>query len=135
MTQEELNRRRMEANRKNSKNYNKNKKIREQSLMDEYARKKEMIQTMNDCNSATDVKILECYSCMRDYMHIPELEMYISENSYRARKDDVDKYSEDLRRSDRELRKLYQVGTLIGRGASHQMIHFRTCANERCRTR
>lgn len=112
MTGEQLEKRRREANKKNSKNYNKNKKAKEQELMRELEETNVSNSRKKESNSSTRKMLHECYTFTGSVIRISDEEVmrtFISKNAFEEQLRAIDSKANRMKYTDDNLRKLQQA--------------------------
>ncbi|EFO86692.1 hypothetical protein CRE_04787 [Caenorhabditis remanei] len=112
MTDEELEKRRKEANKKNSKNYNKNKKSKEISLNQEYEEKKACLKRMKDEDKEMKNLLLECYTYTGTVVRVSEedgIPTLMDEETFINGIKSIDSEFLKIKSQDANFRKLAEV--------------------------
>lgn len=112
MTDEQLEKRRKEANKKNSKTYNKNKKSKELNLHQEYEQKKVHLKQMKDEDKEMKNFLLECYTYTGTVVRVSDedgLPTLMDEETFLNRIKSIDSEASRGKFQDANVRKLAEV--------------------------
>ncbi|CAL2036402.1 unnamed protein product [Caenorhabditis brenneri] len=112
MTDEQLEKRRREANKKNSKNYNKNKKAKEQELMKELEETRVSNSQKKESNLSMRRMLHECYTFTGSVIRISDEEVmrtFISKNAFEEELRAIDSRAQRIKLTDAKLKTLSEA--------------------------